>query len=125
MRSNKIILLDNKTNHNKAIEVIRSEGGRVVHDFGGRLIGAYIPDPQEKVILQKLPSGSKISPFDRDITNELPALDPSESLAVDALRVRSSSKFKSARASRKPPGESPEEQAILSASCTAGEQLGE
>lgn len=114
------MILEGKDQRNDAIQIVRSEGGQVLQDSGGRAIVVETGQEEEKIRI-KLPQRARISQIEEDIRNILVNPDPTESLFLDALNLRNSASYRSAKRNRKPPGEEPEEIELLSGSCTGDE----
>jgi hypothetical protein len=96
----------------KALNAISASGAKVRHDSGGRLMVIEARDQAEKSLAERLPE-ARLVPVDVDVKAELPDLDETESLFLDALRVRTSETYRDAKSRRKF-GETPEEQELVS-----------
>jgi hypothetical protein len=113
----KLVLLQREEDKNDIINIVTAEGGKIIHDSGGRIIVVETDGSEEK-IRGKLPQGAALVSPEEDARSRFTELDPSESIFLDALNIRSSSNYRTAKRLRKPPGEEPEERKLLSASCT-------
>lgn len=104
--------LEARIDRTKALEAISASGAKVRHDSGGRLIVVEVPEEAE-VLRERLPE-ARLLPVDADVRDEIANLDPTESLFLDALRIRTSEDYREAKRRRKY-GDTPEEQELLSA----------
>lgn len=103
----------------KAISTISSMGGKVRHDSGGRFMVVEVSEEEEKALKKQL-RGARIVDFDSDIKEKEVDLDESESLFLEALKIRNSKDYREMKRKSKP-GESPEEKKQLSGSCVREE----
>ena len=117
----RFLVLDDKGGRIRILNVVTSSGGKVLHDSGGRVV-LIDTRGNDKEILGKLPQGSQLVGADQDVKSSLVDLDPSESLFLDALKLRNSKKYRTAKQRRKP-GETPEEIELLSGPCTEDDDL--
>ena len=101
-----------KIERSKALNVISSLGAKVSHDSGGRLIVIEIPEKAEQDVIKRLP-GARLIPLDSDITNLISNLDSTESLFLNALKIRTSKEYRDAKKKRKV-GDTPEEKELIS-----------
>ncbi len=97
----------------KALNAITASGAKVRHDSGGRLMLVELPEEQTGELRELLP-GARLVPVDADVRDSLSELDPSESLFLAALQIRTSPSYREQKA-RRVYGETPEEQALVSA----------
>jgi hypothetical protein len=109
-----------KLDRSKTLNAIKNSGAKVHHDSGGRLI-VVNTEKVEKELMKLLP-GAKLIPIDEKLSEAIADLDlePSESLFIEALKIRSSKSFREAKKKRKP-GESPEEKEMFSGPCVRDE----
>ena len=98
----------------KVLNEVASRGGKVRHDSGGRVVVINTADMDEAALTRV--AGARLVPLDANVRDLLPDLDDNESLFVEALRIRMSPRYRDLKA-RQRPGETPEEQALLSAPC--------
>lgn len=120
--ADKLLVLDTREARDRAVEfraerrklltAVTSAGAKVRHDSGGRLLVVDVP-PDAEQALASLP-GVRMLPLDAEVKASLPNLDSTESLFLDALRIRTSRQYRDAKSRRKV-GESPEEQELRSA----------
>ncbi len=104
--------LEARIDRTKALEAISASGAKVRHDSGGRLIIVEVPEEVE-ILKERLPQ-ARLLPVDADVRDKIANLDPTESLFLDALRIRTSEDYREAKRQRKY-GDTPEEQELLSA----------
>jgi hypothetical protein len=102
-----------KIERSKALNAISLSGAKVSHDSGGRFIVIEIPEEAEQDIIKRLP-GARLVPLDSDVTNLISNLDSTESLFLNALKIRTSKKYRDAKKKRKV-GDTPEEKELISA----------
>jgi|GEM_PF-3575264 len=110
----KVIILNDKSDRAKLVEDLRASGGRVSQDSGGRILVVQVPEASEVEVTKRLPRSSKLLALDTDLKKEAAALDESDALFVDALKLRMSPAFIAEKKSRKP-GDTPEEKEMLGA----------
>ena len=103
-----------RLDRSKVFTAMAAVGARVRHDSGGRLMVIEVPEGAERALAERLP-GARLLPVDADVKGEIADLDPTESLFLDALKLRTSDSFREAKRRRKY-GETPEEQLLLTAS---------
>jgi hypothetical protein len=115
----KMVVLGAKDSRNKVIEIVTSEGGKVLHDSGGRVLLIKIEGTEER-INEKLPQGTKLLSTDQDevARRSLSNIESSESIFLDALHLRRTPEYRDRKRNRRPPGEEPKEKELLSVSCT-------
>lgn len=101
------------------MNTISSTGAKVQHDSGGRFMVVEVSDEEEKTLKKQLP-GARIVALDSDVKKVEADLDESESLFLEALKIRTSKSYREAKKKSKP-GESPEEKAQFSGSCVREE----
>lgn len=101
----------------RVLSAIATTGATVRHDSGGRLLVIETSDEADAVLQRELP-GARILPVDEDVLRRVPDLDPSDDLFARALAIRYSSEYRE-RKSRLKPGETPEEQLLITAPCTS------
>lgn len=106
-------------NRAKALTAISEAGAKVRHDSGGRLLVIEAPARAEKELRERLPEARLVA-VDADVKDELSSLDETESLFLDALKLRMSKSFRDAKRRRKY-GETPEEKELFSGSCVREE----
>lgn len=110
--------LQARVNRVRAMKEVQASG-KVRHDSGGRLL--VIDSYDDDRILESLPPGSRIVSIDERLADSMSDLaidlDSSESLFLEALQIRSSERFREAKARQKP-GETPEEQLMFTTPCT-------
>jgi hypothetical protein len=105
--------LGSRIDRAKALTAISESGARVRHDSGGRLIVIAAPEEAAKALAERLPD-ARLVPVDADVKDDIADLDPTESLFLDALQIRTSDEYRKAKRERKF-GDTPEEQELLSA----------
>lgn len=103
----------------KTLNALSLSDAKVSHDSGGRLIVIEVPEEAEQALIERLP-GARLVPIDSDVKNIMRDLDPTESLFLDALKIRTSKEYRDAKKQRKY-GETPEEKKLFSASCVREE----
>ena len=106
--------LGSRMARSRALNAIAAMGGKVRHDSGGRLIVVEVPEHAEADLGRV--AGARLLPVDADVRRTLPDLDPTERLFADALALRASRPYREFKRTRKY-GESPEEQALMTAGC--------
>src|SRR5688572_30708102 len=104
--------LEFKAKRNQVLNAIKSAGGKVRHDSGGRLIVVDLPGDAEKVLAERL-SDVRLVPLDTGLKEVSGELDPTESLFLDALSIRTSKGYRDAKKRRKV-GDTPEERELVS-----------
>ena len=117
----RLLVLDEKGGRIRVINVVTSSSGKVIHDSGGRVI-LIDTRGNDKEIIEKLPQGTQLVPADQDVKSSLVDLDPSESLFLDALKLRNSKNYRYAKEQQKP-GETLEEIELFSGPCTEDDNL--
>jgi hypothetical protein len=100
----------------KTLNELTSLGAKIRHDSGGRLLVVDTTSVDEATLQERL-SGARLVPIDADVRDSIQALDESESLFLDALKIRTSPEYRAAK-ERQKPGESPEEKALFTAPCS-------
>ena len=98
----------------KVLKEVLSLGGKVLHDSGGRVI-VINTTKMDEALFARIP-GARLVPLDANVKDLVPDLDENKSLFVEALRIRASPRYRDLKARQKP-GETPEEQALLTAPC--------
>lgn len=111
--------LEFRIDRSKALNTVSASGAAVRHDSGGRLIVIEAPEEAEKTLTERLP-GARLVPVDADVRDMITDLDPTESLFLDALKIRTSEDYREAKA-RRTFGETPEEKELFTASCVREE----
>ncbi len=102
----------------KAINTISSSGAKVRHDSGGRFMVIEVSKEEERDLKKQLPNARIV---ELDSIKEVKAdLDESESLFLEALKIRNSEDYREMKRKSKP-GESTEEKKQLSGSCVREE----
>ena len=101
---------------NRVLSAVAAAGATVRHDSGGRLFVIETSDEAAEVLGRELP-GVRVVAVDGDVLGRLPDLDQSDALFAQALAIRYSPAYRE-RKSRMTPGETPEEQLLLTAPCT-------
>lgn len=91
----------------KAINSIRSQGGKILAENGGRLL-VVDDDEDEAALLRRLPAGSKILAPGDDVVGVMGSMEPEERLFAEALQLRFSRAFLTQKQTRVV-GASPEE----------------
>ena len=105
--------LGSRIDRAKALNAISASGAKVHHDSGGRLLVIEAAEEAAKALTRRLP-GARLVPLDSELKDSISGLDPTESLFLDALKTRTSEKYRDAKRRRKF-GETPEEKELLSA----------
>ena len=105
--------LEFRVDRSKALNAISSSGAKVRHDSGGRLIVIEAPKKAEKALTKRLP-GARLVPVGSDVRDSIADLDSTESLFLEALKIRTSKSYRDAKKRRKV-GETPEEKELVSA----------
>jgi hypothetical protein len=105
--------LGGKLDRVKTLNALAASGAKVRHDSGGRLIVIEASKEVEKSLAKSLPD-VRLVRVDTDVRDSITSLDPTESLFLDALKIRASKSYRDAKKRRKF-GETPEEQELLSA----------
>lgn len=108
-----------RIDRSKAMNALSRSGAKVRHDSGGRLILIEASEETEKAIAKLLP-GAQVIPVDSDKRDSIGDLDPTESLFLEALKIRTSKSYREAKKQRKF-GETPEEKKLFSGSCVREE----
>ncbi|MGB7068787.1 MAG: hypothetical protein WBD22_04780 [Pyrinomonadaceae bacterium] len=96
----------------KAMNAVTAAGAKVRHDSGGRFIVIEATKAVEAELSKTLPE-ARIVDVDYDLGDSIADLDSTESLFLEALKIRSSKSYRDAKA-RRVPGESPEEKLLVS-----------
>lgn len=104
--------LEFRAEKNKVLNTMKSAGAKVRHDSGGRLIVIEVSKEAEKLLSQRL-VGARLVPLDADAKEVLGEMDPTESLFLDALKIRTSKDYRDAKKRRKV-GDTPEERELVS-----------
>jgi hypothetical protein len=107
-----------KFDRQKELRAISAVGAKIRHDSGGRLIVIEVPEGAEKELLRRL-RGARLVSVDADVTDLLGDLNPTESLFLEALKIRTSKSYREAKKKRKF-GETPEEKMLTTGSCIRG-----
>jgi hypothetical protein len=102
-----------RLDRSKVLNAIAASGARLRHDSGGRLMVVEVPEEAEQALAERLPN-VRLLPVDADVKDEIADLDPTESLFLDALKLRTSDSFREAKRQRRF-GETPEEQRLFTA----------
>lgn len=108
-----------KIDRRKALKAISLSGAKVRHDSGGRLIVIELPEKAEKTLTERLPN-ARLVPVDFDVRDSIADLDSTESLFLEALKIRTSKSYRDAKKRRKV-GETPEEKELMTGSCVREE----
>jgi hypothetical protein len=103
----------------EVLNALKESGVRVQHDSGGRLLVVETTERTEEVLRRRM-KGVKIVPLEGDIEESIGDLDPQDALFVRALVLRNSPAYREMKARQKP-GETPEEQLLVSGPCTPPE----
>jgi len=103
----------------RLLSALSSAGVKVRHDSGGGLLVVEIANENQESALRKY-SGLKVLPLDENVGDRLSEIDEQDALFVRALAIRANPKYREAKR-RRVPGETPEEQLLLSAPCTPPE----
>ena len=101
---------------NRVLSAVAAAGATVRHDSGGRLMVIDASDETAEALGREVP-GVRVVSVDEDVLARLPDLDQSDVLFARALAIRNSAAYRE-RKSRMTPGETPEEQLLLTAPCT-------
>ena len=104
-----------KFDRQKELRAISAAGAKIRHDSGGRLILIEVPEGAGKHLLRRL-RGARLVPADADVTALLKNLDQTESLFLEALKIRTSKSYREAKKKRKF-GDTPEEKMLTTGSC--------
>ncbi|MHA2423925.1 MAG: hypothetical protein ACXAEF_04005 [Candidatus Thorarchaeota archaeon] len=104
-----------KIDRRKALKAISSSGAKVIHDSGGRLIVIEVPEEAEEKLDELLPE-VRIESVDSDVRDSITDLDSTESLFLEALKIRTSKSYREAKKLRKV-GDTPEERDLVSGPC--------
>lgn len=104
--------LEFRAERNRALTILASLGAKVRHDSGGRLLVVEVAENAEKALTERL-AGSRLVPVDADLKGAIRDMDPTESLFLEALRIRSSTSYRDAKRRRKV-GDTPEERDLVS-----------
>lgn len=105
--------LGSRINRTKALNAISASGAKVRHDSGGRFLLIEAPESAERTLTQSVP-GARLVSVDSAVQDSIGDLDPTESLFLEALKIRSSKSYRDAKKRRKY-GETPEEKEQFSA----------
>lgn len=107
-----------KLDRRRELGALSAVRAKVCHDSGGRLIVVEVPEGAEKELLKRLP-GARLAPVDADVKDSIKDPDPTESLFLEALKIRTSKSYRDAKKKRKF-GETPEEKKLTGGSCVRG-----
>lgn len=129
-RTDKLLILDDERSASdrrlgtridraRALNAIAAAGAKVRHDSGGRLIVIDARKAAQDALAKSLPTARLVA-VDADVKRSISRLDETESLFLDALKIRMSKSYR-ARKRRRRFGETPEEQALFDASCVREE----
>lgn len=99
----------------KVLTALAAAGVKVRHDSGGRLLVVELTEEAEKALAERVREARLVS-LDADVKAELAPLTPTETLFLDALRIRTSKAYRESKAKRKY-GETPEEQLLTMGPC--------
>jgi hypothetical protein len=105
--------LGSRIDRAKALTAISESGARVRHDSGGRLIVIEAPEEAVRALADRLPD-ARLVPVETDVRSDIADLDPTESLFLEALQIRTSEEYRKAKRERTY-GDTPEEQELFSA----------
>lgn len=103
----------------RVLEEMVATGATVRHDSGGRLLVVEISDADADT-LRKKPGLVDVAPLDEGAVRQalqVPDLDEQDTLFLRALAIRTSPDYRERKRLRVP-GESPEEQLLVTAPCT-------
>ena len=114
-------MIKDKAERNNTIDNIKSQGGHIIHDSGGRLLIIEAGRVEDK-IRNNLSQNTRMMNVDEINKNLLENLDNSESIFLDALNLKNTVIYQAAKRNRKPPGEEPEEKEMLLGSCMGDEE---
>lgn len=103
----------------RLLGALSSAGVKVRHDSGGGLLVVEIVNEKQEAALRKY-GGLEVLPFDENVGDRVGEIDEQDALFVRALAIRANPKYREAKR-RRVPGETPEEQLLLSAPCTPPE----
>jgi hypothetical protein len=106
----------------RALSALKAAGITVQHDSGGRLLVIEADDEAAAAVTRQL-RGARILPLREggdDRMVDLEALDAQDALFARALDIRLSPEYRE-RKRRQVPGETPEEQLLISGPCTPPE----
>jgi hypothetical protein len=108
-----------RTSRARVLNMLESSGAKVQHDSGGRLIVVEVSEGTEKDLTERL-TGVRLMPVDSDVSDIIDDADSTEALFLEALKLRTSKRYRNAKKRRKV-GETPEEKALVSGSCVRDE----
>jgi len=108
-----------KIERRKVLKAISLSGAKVCHDSGGRLIVIEVLGEAEKALTKLLPR-ARLVPVDSDVRDSITDLDSTESLFLEALKIRTSTSYRDAKKLRKV-GDTPEEKELISKPCVRDE----
>lgn len=108
-----------KIDRRKALKAISESGAKVRHDSGGRIIEIEILEEEEKILIKLLPRARLVT-VDSDVKDSIIDLDTTESLFLEALKIRTSKSYREAKKLRKV-GDTPEEKELISGPCVREE----
>lgn len=111
--------LEFRMERKKTFNAITASGAKVRHDSGGRFIVVEVPKAVQSKLEKRLP-GARIVSLDTDVTDSIADLDPTETLFLKALKIRTSKSYRDAKKKRKF-GETPEEKELFTGSCVREE----
>lgn len=103
----------------RALERLAEAGIKVSSDGGGRLLVVEASDAAIRRIEEAV-SGAKVLDLDEGFDERLGDVDEQDSLFAQALALRVSPEYREMKA-RQEPGETPEEQLLLSGPCVPPE----
>ena len=103
----------------QVLNALKESGVRVQHDSGGRLLVIEATERTEEVLRRRM-KDVKIVSLEDDIEDSIRDLDPQDALFARALVLRYSPAYREMKARQKP-GETPEEQLLVSGPCTPPE----
>ena len=95
----------------KLLAALAAAGVKVRHDSGGRLIVVDVSAASEKALAAI--AGARFLPLDTELKDSIADLDSTESLFLDALKIRTSKGYRDAK-SRRTVGDTPEERELIS-----------
>lgn len=103
----------------RLLAALASAGIRVRHDSGGGLVVVEIDDERQDALLRSF-SGLKVENLVEGIGDRVGDVDEQDTLFVRALEIRANPRYREAKR-RRVPGETAEEQLLLTAPCTPPE----
>ncbi len=109
----------NRQDRLRILNAARAMGVRVLHDSGGQLLVLEAGDKTDE-LLKRLPKQAKAVAPDKLSEKLRKTLSPSEELFASALKLRLSKKYQDMKAAQIP-GESEEEQLLVTGSCVTEE----